>query len=427
MFKSNTIIVLFVTLICPPVGLILSLLCLYKDHKNWRIYIFCVAYAFAIFAYCYEPTTDSDLVRYYQYVQQLQGHTFTEALEIGQYGHDKLYAFVWVCWIVSAVNDIHLLPAFSVFCVYYIGLFVTCKFGEDVNGNYKHITTYIVLMLMMISFYSIVNNVRNVCAFSLIGLAVFRDCYQKKRNIITFTFYILPIFLHSSAIVFIIIRLIIRFTGKMRLICSALVLFVPLALNILDSRFSSITSSNFIINIFLSMVNSGNNYFTHTTSAWALTVANSGSEKVARFFYIAFALLTVCIYFKIQKSKNVILAIKNKTENENILSVIDFAFLCSLLTISCVPMVMPEYWRFVSILILFGGGFYILLPDFVGKTAALIIQKVMLSFGSIVMILWIRDLLLYSDVLTTLLRACISNPIVLLILNFTGKSIEIIT
>lgn len=74
MYRSlhNKKIMIFATLLCPPLGFVLALLCLYKNQNEWKTCIFCISYAIAIFAYCYEPTVDSDLVRYHQVIEQIK-------------------------------------------------------------------------------------------------------------------------------------------------------------------------------------------------------------------------------------------------------------------------------------------------------------------------------------------------------------------
>lgn len=72
----NGLIMIALIIICPPIGIILALFCLYKGYNNWKINVFCISYAMAVFAYCYIPTVDSDLVRYHQVIQQVKQMSF---------------------------------------------------------------------------------------------------------------------------------------------------------------------------------------------------------------------------------------------------------------------------------------------------------------------------------------------------------------
>lgn len=419
--SKREMIALTTSFFCAPVGLVYSIVALRKETCNWRVFILCIAWAMSIFAYCYEPTTESDLVRYNAYMEQLEGHTFNEALSIGQYGEDGLISFVFICWLVASLGDIRLLPMISVFCVYYIGLYVTCKVGEELDVKNKVIHKYILLILMMISFYSVVNNIRNIWAFSLLGFAIFRECFMKKRDIFTLFLYIFPIFLHTSAIIFVLLRVVLRLTGKIRVICTLLVFIVPIALNFMSNLLSSFSSGNIIIQLLINMIVKGNNYFEHTTTAWAVTVQNSGSERYARIIYVSFAFVMTCLYFKIKQNRNIKLL--KITDNKKFSNVLDFGFLTALLTLSCMSMVMPEYWRFVMILILFGGGIYYF--SIMNFKKGKIIENTVLIFGPLCMVYWIRNLFIYSDLGIMMIRAFMANPIFVGILKAFGSNIEI--
>ena len=416
----NAVIAIIVTLICPPIGLCISLLALYKDFENWRSYILCIAWSMAVFAYCYEPTTSSDLVSYYDYLNLLKGTNFKQALNLGQYGKDGLYSFVFVSWIVTKLGDIRLLPAISTFSVYILGLFVTCQIGEEDDLNNKTVFQYILIVLLSVSFYSIVNNVRNIWAFSMIGFAVFRDVYQKKRNLLTGFFYLFPVFMHSSAMVFIIVRLIMVAPKKIKLSCTALCFLIPMLLNILSSRFSGLTTSNIFLSMLLNMVNTGNNYFEHTTSSWALTIQNSGSAKLERVIYMMIALIIFCLYIDILRKKT---ADCKFFSNKRVIQFMDFPFLSCLLTFACSTMVMPEYWRFVTIAILFGGVVFIASANL---DYSFLFKRLIQILTVITFILWIRNLCLYSDVSTMLFRSFVANPIAVFILNTIGCGVDII-
>ena len=416
-YKNNQIVIVIISIICPPIGLLASLYALKRGYYNWRYLIFCIAWSFAIFAYCYEPTTNSDLVRYFEYLDLLEGKSFLDAFRIGQYGKDNLYSFVFLGWLVANVGDIRLLPAISTFSVYYIGLFVTCKICEDASLDKRDCFRYILIIIFSLSLYGIVNNIRNIWAFSLVCYAIFRDVYSKKRDLVTLFLYVFPLFLHSSAILFVIIRIILVAPKKIKVICSFLCFFVPLLLNMLSSKFSGASSKNIFLNMLFGTIQSGNNYFEHSNSAWAIVAQNSGSERLARIIYMSIAALLFIMFMVILKEVN-----KNKISiNEEINKIIDLPFLACLLTFSCVTMVMPEYWRFVSIAIIFGGCIFL-----VSSTITKIPNRIMLLLSISSAVLWIRNLFLYSDVTVTIVRCLIANPIVIIFLKSFSEGIEII-
>lgn len=417
--KYNAIIAILITIICPPIGLIVSLISIRKDINNWKSYILCIAWAMAIFAYCYEPTVDSDLVRYFAYAKTLENNSFLDAINAKLYGVGNLYVFNFFCWIFTKVGDIRLLPAVSTFCVYYIGMYVTCDFGKDNNIERNKISSYIVTILLMVSFYSVVNNVRNIWAFSIVGLAIYRDCYKNKRNLLTIALYVLPVFMHTSAVVIILLRLVIIISGKLRVFISAAIVLVPSTLSLLSSSLAGISSGNIIINLLINTINSGNNYYSHSNAAWALIVSKSGAAKAMKMLYMILAIYEIVSYFRWYRNKN------NTTTEYGYLRnvrIIDFPFLCFLLAVACFPMVMPEYWRFAYLGILFGAAFYFYSTTIWGNLSGYVLAFIrVLSIG--ILMLWIRDLFLYSNVGALLYRAFIANPIVIILLNEIGNGI----
>lgn len=145
---------LILTFLCPPIGLIAALVNLGIDQVNWRRHVFCIAWGMAAFAYCYQPTqgTAPDLVRYFAYCEKLGRLPLAQIWGNGIHGEDSLYAFELLCWLIGKIGDKHLLPGISDFCVYYIGMYVTCRIGEKDQYDGKNVARYVYFILLAISF-----------------------------------------------------------------------------------------------------------------------------------------------------------------------------------------------------------------------------------------------------------------------------------
>lgn len=419
------LIVAIISLLCPPVGFILSLVCLTKDFKHWKTYVFCIAWFFANLAYCYDPTVITDLTRYKEYAGSLENVSLFDALTAGdKFASGKVYGFVIICWIISRTGDLRLLPALSTFCVYYIGLYITCRIGYDTSVKKKNINKYIYFILLTVSFYGIVNNVRNIFAFCLVSMAVFREFYEKKRNWLTIFLYVFPVFVHISALVLVLIRFCFKLTKKMKLLMILMTLFVPGMLNILSARIGSY-SSNILINIIQRMIISGNNYFVNADAEWAQTVQTSGSQALQKIVYMSVALIFVIASLTLQKRKKRYSLIFNNHSND-VDVYADYVFYLVILTLSCLPMVMPEYWRFISVTVLCGSSIMLQYQrlTFKGDDVNKIVKQVVFAAQDILALgcfaLAIRNLFLYADFLQVILKTFICNPIVILLLKSMG-------
>lgn len=108
-----------------------------------------------------------------------------------------------IFWLVSQTKDNRILPFISIFTVYVSASYIVI----DSCGDNKRIARVILLFqLMVIPFYHAYSNVRNVSAFALLAVAVYRDMVKKKRTVITYLLYIIPCFIHMSGIVIVLFR-----------------------------------------------------------------------------------------------------------------------------------------------------------------------------------------------------------------------------
>ena len=389
-----------------------------KDFKNWHKYILCMCLFIASIAYAYTPTGNGDLVRYIDNFNFFGNMSFWEALAYQGSASDgrgqNLFILYFFYWVIGKIGDYHIAPAFTVFVIYYIGLYVTCDIGEKLQVRRREILYYIVFLLLSLNLNAIINNIRNIFAFALIGFAIYRDCFQNKKNIGTLVLYTLPVFFHSSAILFLILRLLIELPRKIRWVVTIILLATPSIVDIMHSNLHYISSDNYLALLFRFAIRKAYVFFNDTSSAWGLIVQQSGSQRLARVLYISIAVL-FCI-----SALNIILK-KIKTTDFKIDVGFDkillFNFYTGLCTIACVQMLMPEYWRFVSALILFGSIIYFfVLKNDIGRLRIALI-KLSFLIMPFCTALWVRALFNSCVVTQLFYKPFISSPIIILVMD----------
>lgn len=407
------------TVLCPPIGIIAGYWKLFENKVNWKSCAFCLALFMAAFAYCYVPYGEPDLVRYFDYVNQIKDLPFLEAIGHGMRGESNLVLFAAFCWFIGQTGDLHLLPAITVFVIYYIGIYVTCVISEDLKISKKILASYITFIILCPNFYAIINNIRNVFSFAIIGFAVFRDCYQKKINALTILMYVIPIFIHPSSVVMILIRFLILLTGKFKTISFLLIFAIKPMVDLAYSMIGLIPGTSLLSGAIRDAIARAYRYFNDTSSTWGLIVQNSGSQRLMKIFYITLAVV-ICINAVIISRKNILEKIKDNTEVQNydlkIKKMIDYAFSIGLLTISCAPMLTPEYWRFVSALILFSGGIYFVGKKYINEGILCLFNESIFVFILPCVILWIRELQ-KAHLETLLFKPFVSSPIIVLFID----------
>lgn len=419
---TNNLIMVMVTLICPPAGGVLALICLYRSNKNWKVCILCVAYALAIFAYCYEPTVDSDLVRYRQIMQEVQNMSFFDAVNHTLYGEGNLYVFMGICWILGKMGQPNLLQAVSIFFVYYISGYINYTVAKDNGASSKECFVSFAFLLMNASFYTLTNNVRNIFAFCIIVYAVFRDVYLNKKDFLTVILYVAPCFMHATAILLVLFRFIVSITGKIKWILLVLVVTMKILVEYLLVWFSALGGSNILFELIKSMLIKGNRYYNNYDSAWAMAAYNSGSMMLMKLIVVIMCVIITLFLFKVTRTdRNGMLQgfffdqVKKRTK------FIDYLFLIDIMGFACVPMHMPEYWRFHVIIILFNGVILCSKGDEFDKRGFWrLLRKGLFVISPAYFVLCFRDLLLYSKPLSMFINSFLCNPITMFFIGESG-------
>lgn len=407
-------IIVFLSMICPPVGLIGGIRGITKNSHYWKRYVFCAALAIAAFAYCYRPFAETDLVRYISYICSMSNLSLAEALGYNYYGSESLFGFNLICFICAKIGDAYLISAFTTFVIYYIALCVTCRVAFDMNAKKKSIVLYVIFILFALNFQGIINNLRNVFSFSLIGYALFRDRYLKKRNLWTIFLYLFPCFVHSSAIVVLLIRIFIPIIGKFKLISTFVILFIPTILKILDFIFTKFSSSNIVFFLIKNSITKGLEYFSDTSSAWGIEVQGSLVAQTSRIVYIGIAVLICILCIYMERNKHHFEPLLNQDAEIYLHSqkvIIDFVYAMCLLTISCVTMLTPGYWRFSSIYIIFGAIIFIPFFEVSISKNTYIVSRIPILLSPICLIAWCVNM--NCDMITFLFKPFLSSPIII--------------
>lgn len=405
----------FVMMFCFPVlGLVVSLYSIRKSFKNWKTYIFFLALFCATVAYSYTPVkNNSDIIRYFEWAETLGKLSLSEAFSYQIRGESKLYFLNILLWAGGKLGDVHIIPAVSVFIVYYICFYITCDAAYKNNIPSKYGFFYIVFSLLTLNFYAITNNIRNVLGFCIVGMAVYRDLLQKKRNIKTWLLYILPLFLHPSVLVLVLLRLFLLIPGNYKILLLLLVSQVMKITELLYGILFNVSSNNLIISLVKNMVIKAYWYYRNHEGEWAIAVANSGSQQLAKIIYISLAIV-ICIVIYLYQSRKKTVDKKHFVES-GLKKYTDYVFYIGIITIACAPMPMPEYWRFASILIALAGPIMVLV--FESKKAIYsLLGKSVFIFTPVACALWVRELL-KCELFELFIYPFFMNPFVILIKN----------
>ncbi len=390
----------------PPL-LFVSVLLLVRRPQLWRNYLWMCVLGLALFAYSYEPTTSSDTYRYYYLIEQLGRMSFSDALFRSDYsGHYILN--IWF-WIAGKLGSPNLVALTTVAVVYGISGYITCDYAERMEKT-ELIPKILLIQFLLLPYFSIINNIRNVTAFSIICLAAYRDLSKHKRNVGTILLYIIPCLIHSSAISLVILRLLVPLAKKRPIITFALAFFVSTFIDLAYNNIAIFQGSSVITQSIIKAYRYSSDEYAAT--GYGAAYRTYWWNNVNYVVCMAYAVLTVLFTFpKVLDSGKLVLR-RFKIED----SLTNFIFLICVMIFATNVFNAPHYWRYAAALSMLVGYMFINknmeFNSFeIGQVSVWILC---ISFGFLQTIR-LLPVVLQSGCLTNFL---INNPITIIVIMF---------
>ena len=186
-----------------PLSGIYSTVGITKKPWLWKHYLFFLVCTVFIISYSFDPLNECDLTRYFEAVKTVG--SMSSIQDVLAYREDGLIVRNLAFWLIGKTGDVHLLPAISNSIVYGIAGYITCDSAQRDHFE-KLIPPALLIQICLLQFYATTSNVRNICSFSLIILAVYLDIVKEEHSIRVALLYILPCFLHPSGIFLVLFR-----------------------------------------------------------------------------------------------------------------------------------------------------------------------------------------------------------------------------
>lgn len=290
-----------------------------------------VIYVVSIFvtALLYTPGYGSDLGRYFIILDSMRGIPINKCNYYGV--GTNLFTINFIFWVIANIGFYKLLPALVVSTVFGIGAYITIDCSIQ-RKQTKYMGFFLLLQFMQLPFFGIMDNVRNVWAFSLVILAVYRDTIQDKKNLCTLLLYILPCFMHDGVYLLVLFRFFIPIAKKLRYVLPIIALFVGTGINMLYMHISVFPS--FIAN---SIKNSYQYLNNSVATDWIMYVRTSPFFILQRNSEMFIAVLMILFLYLIQKNMD-----KSMSQFSY------FAFLILISVLACNVFAAPHYWRYYS-------------------------------------------------------------------------------
>ena len=206
-----------------PLGIMLTAVLLRGKMSRNRQMVPLIALAAGMIAYCVVPKNIIDISRYWMQLERIRGLPISDAFT---WTSDGLLLKNLVFWLVAQTGDNHILPFLTMGTIYGVSAYIVIDAQE--KGQYDTLKI-LLTVICLLPFYNVFSNVRNVTSFALILLAVYRDLWQRKRNIATVLLYVLPCFFHMTGFVVVLFRLAVILVQRFPRMGTLLTLGIPTA------------------------------------------------------------------------------------------------------------------------------------------------------------------------------------------------------
>lgn len=333
-------------IINPFIGMIFVVLGLYKDRKKSTHYSLMFALFFAALAYWFIPNHEMDLTRYFLQLSIYKNLSWSNFITV-ILPRNTLFIQEIMFFLISKTNNFHLLPAIVIFITYFLTFYMITNYSNRKSIESKKMMGIIFFIVCVLPFPSLVSNIRNILAFVLFIYAVYRDLEEKKRNFLTYSLYLIPIFIHISAVALLIARLLLPVYNKSNR--KAIIAGV-----IMSTTFLTGIVSNFIQNSFLgdnriisAFFNKANNYVNNTESGYAQYLEKSLVMNLQKAYFVGVVVLILATIIMINRySKSYFKDNKDITTKE-FRKINSFISLICFIVIGTAPIVLTVYLRFV--------------------------------------------------------------------------------
>lgn len=325
-------------LVASPIGVLFSFFALFKSPGKTHQWAPFLVLSLGLLAYAYNPYIEDDLVRYFnraiEYGSISLDRVFFDASGVNEYDVLTCVYTIW-SWCVGQVGAVHLLPMVSIMTVYGVAFYITSDLAKRFQGE-KFIPFIVLFQLCMLPLPSLISNVRNVWAFSLVILITYLHTVRHMRGPIVYLLYLVPGFIHSSAFLLIVLRIICKLGNKIIIPFAIFSVALPQVIDFLyglRSLFSSLGNIGTFINLNILRLY----WYIHDTgdTAWAQQVANSSYQYFNRILMVSFAIFISLIIIFWTK-KNVDSWYKE---------FLNFMLLINLSVVSFMWFTVPHFWR----------------------------------------------------------------------------------
>lgn len=177
-----------------------------------------LSFGLAFLAYHIVPDMNMDLYRYYLHMDQMAEIQTLDAIRQEINSFNSEFISYYLMYIISKTGYYGLYPAISVAYTYCVCLYVLISVCRKRNYNSFDIRIAIFVLFAWLSSDAVVSGIRYNMAFTTLLLAIYLEYSRCVKKIICLPLYFVSMLIHSSFIVFVLLRILLPFMERNRII-----------------------------------------------------------------------------------------------------------------------------------------------------------------------------------------------------------------
>lgn len=196
-------------LVIPVMSIPILIIGFIKDRKHRMIYGFFLAISLAIVSFKLDvKNLYIDLNVYYGQMRILKVMDFNKILDVLTLEKEPITNLVF--FIIAKIGVYPLWQFITTFINYYIIFFILSDYAKTKNLENKTFGIILIFTVALINNIFLLTGIRNTCALMVYLYLLYIEYIKQKRGIIYKILYIVPVLIHMSMIIGIIIRILMN-------------------------------------------------------------------------------------------------------------------------------------------------------------------------------------------------------------------------
>ncbi|MDA3973490.1 hypothetical protein PF023_05495 [Enterococcus thailandicus] len=344
-------IVFWFFLVNPLIGVLLVPKFIFEEKKRIKAWSFLLGTSFGYMSYFINPSPTIDLARYFEKIEMLANFSMSQFLSYYDLSA-KLDLSNWFFFLISKLNDVHFMPLIVITFVYTIIFYMILDNSTRNELSNKIVFLQIAIVVSFLSFPGVTSNIRNISAFVLFMFGFYLEVYHQKKNTQVWVIYILSVLLHKTAVILIAFRILSYVISKLKskkilLSITLIFLFCSLTVSVI---YHVVHMIPFTVPL-TSIVDKAYTYATGfgSDNSYMAYIQGSLFMKLQKIFYLLINLLFLFLFYRNDYVNKIFSFVKDDKKQQFML----FYFLNLVLTIGTIPIILPVYWRFSFVSIIF--------------------------------------------------------------------------